>query len=85
VYLSSGDRRGRGKAPKDACTVDITPRRCQKFKPKPGETFKWTNASLKDNKPVQSGTVKADKWGLVTLPQVKVSKGKNRVSIIRAK
>jgi len=72
-------------APNDQATMDLTPRRCQKFKPKPGDTLKWTNTSLTDKKVVQSGTVKADKWGRVTLPQVKVSKGRNRVSIIRAK
>ena len=40
------DDRGRGGAAEDACTVDVTPRRCRRFKATPGETFKWTNALL---------------------------------------
>jgi len=70
-------------APKDTCTVDITPRRCQAFKPKPGERFKWTNTSVADGKVVQTGTVTADRWGLVTLKDAAVTKGKNRLVIRR--
>jgi len=70
-------------APKDTCTVDITPRRCQAFKPKPGERFKWTNTSLADKKVVGSGAVTAEKWGLVTVPKMTVSKDKNRITIGR--
>jgi len=71
------------KAPKDTCTVDITPRRCQKFKPKPGEKVKWTNTGLSGNRAVQSGEATADKWGLVTLEKVAVAKGRNRIRIAR--
>ena len=77
--------RGRVRAPEDESSVDITPWRCQQFKPKPGETFKWTNAAVADGKVVQSGTAKADKWGLVTLPQVTVTKAKNRIAIVKVK
>jgi hypothetical protein len=69
------------KGPKDECTVDVTPRRCQKFKPQPGEKFQWTNTPAASDKPVQSGEVAADQYGLVTIPAVTVSKGKNRLSI----
>jgi len=72
-------------APKDQATMDLTPRRCQAFKPKPGDPFKWTNADLKTGKVVASGTVKADRWGLVTLPKMIVTKGKSRVRIMREK
>ena len=92
VYLSSPDRRGRGGAPKDDCTVDITPRRCQAFKPKPGETFTWINlqgARLAGSAPkwtqVQTGQVTADQWGLVTMKAVKVSKVKNKITLERKK
>lgn len=61
--------------------MDVTPRRCQKFKPAPGETFRWTNTSLAEGKVVQSGTAVADRWGLVTLEKVTVSKGRNRIEI----
>jgi hypothetical protein len=50
-------------------TVDVTPRRLQKFKPKPGEKFKWTSSTG------GSGTVTADKWGLVTVEKVKIYPG----------
>ena len=75
-------------APKNECTVNITPRRCQRFKPAPGAKLAWTNSPRRlaasdiaspDN--AQSGDVTADKWGLVTLEHVKVSKAGNRIRI----
>jgi hypothetical protein len=74
VYLAKS-------APKDTCTVDLTPRHRRKFNPKAGQTFTWTNTDLATKKVVGSGTVKADKWGLVTLKQITVGKGRNRVVI----
>ena len=69
------------QAPRDSCTVDITPRRCQKFKHRPGAKFTWTNTSLADGKVIQTQTTVADQWGLVTLEKVVVAKGKNRLHI----
>ncbi|KPK82703.1 MAG: hypothetical protein AMJ81_09465 [Phycisphaerae bacterium SM23_33] len=46
VWLAGPDLRGRGGAPEDACTVDVTPRRCRKFQAAPGQKFKWTNTLL---------------------------------------
>jgi len=69
--------------PEDSCTVDVTPRHCKKFKPRKGEKFEWTNTSAPDKKIVASGTVAADKWGLVTVRGVKVSKAKHRIRIQR--
>jgi hypothetical protein len=73
------------------CTVDVTPRKCQKFRAKPGQTFKWTNVQLppepkKGEKPgegkeIASGTVKADKYGLVTLEQVTLTAARHRLVI----
>ncbi len=85
VYLYDGDRYGRGKVPADSCTADLTPRRCQRFKARPGEKFKWTNTSLADNKQVRTGTAAADQWGLVTLEKIVITKGKNRIAITREK
>ncbi len=51
-------------------TADVTPRRCQKFKVKRGEKLKWTNSAG------GTGTVTADKWGLVTIEKVKIPHGK---------
>ena len=69
------------KAPHDTCTVTLTPRRCQRFKPKPGDKLNWTNTSAAAV--VQTGKAAADKWGLVTLEKVTVTKGKNRIAITR--
>lgn len=68
-------------APKDNCTVDITPRRLQKLKAKAGQIFTWTNASAGTE--LQSGEVTADEHGLITLEKVTVMKAKNRISIVR--
>ena len=83
VWLWDGDRHGRGRAPLDACTVDLTPRKCQKFKPKPGQGFSWTNLTLADGKDVRSGKVQADKHGLVTLEKLRITKGRHRILIRR--
>ena len=72
------------KAPLEKATVDLTPRRCQAFKPKPGDRFRWTSA-LADGADVQSGEVAADALGLVTLPQIDLQKTRRRVQIHRAK
>ncbi|NQZ67552.1 MAG: hypothetical protein HRT89_05730, partial [Lentisphaeria bacterium] len=69
------------KCPVEKGTMDITPRRCQKFKAKPGQRFKWQSSI--DGKVSQSGTVKADKHGFVTLPKVAISKKKCRIRISR--
>jgi len=70
-----------GDCPEDSCTVDITPRRCRKFKPTPGQKFRWANTS--GGKEIRSGAVEADRHGLVTLRAVKVNRRKNRITISR--
>jgi hypothetical protein len=72
-----------GTCPEQSCTVDVTPRHCRAFKPRKGEQFRWTNTSLADKKPVQSGMAQADQWGLVTVKGAKATKGGNRISIQR--
>ena len=71
------------RAPKDACIVDVTPRRVQRFAVKPTAQVTWTNTSLTDGRAIQSGTATADEWGLITLPRVQVTKSGNRISIPR--
>jgi hypothetical protein len=71
------------KAPEDECTVDVTPRRVQQFKPRPGQAVRWTNAPLGGGPAIQQGDAKADRFGLVTLAKVRVGKGKNRIEITR--
>lgn len=69
------------RAPQEVCTVDITPRRVQQFKPTPGTQVRWTNRSLADSTAAASGTATVDPLGLVTLPAVQVGKGKQRIAI----
>jgi len=86
-----------GRPPLDECTVDLTPRRCRKFKARPGERFSWSNtlqvtdeqkrkAAEAGNAPrekrlVQSGTATADKWGLVTIRQIKLTTARHRIMV----
>ena len=94
VWLYGGDKRGHYAAPAETCTVDVTPRRCRKFRPPPGTKLTWTHTPLpeKPAKPgeaakparaVQSGHAVADEHGLVTVTGLTVSKAPGRVSIVR--
>ena len=47
-------------------TVDVTPRRCQSFKPRAGEQLRWANSAG------GKGTVAAGRLGLVTVESVKI-------------
>jgi hypothetical protein len=92
-------------APLDECTVDLTPRRCQAFRPRAGERFRWTctflplqakdqeekvaspaeelTARLAAGRPLGGGSLTADEWGLVTIAQMRMLKGAQRVVIQR--
>jgi hypothetical protein len=54
-------------------TVDVTPRRCQKFKLRPGAEVRWSTSGG------ETGKVTADAAGLATVPRVKLSPGKDTV------
>lgn len=69
------------KAPQDRCTVNITPRRVQRFKAKAGTQVQWTNKSLDTDREMQTGQAVVDDLGLITLPDVRIGKGKNRIAI----
>ncbi len=69
------------RAPAAECRVDLTPRRCQRFRPVPGTALRWTNVLPADGREVQSGEAKADALGLVTLAGVTVQKGGSRIRI----
>jgi hypothetical protein len=49
--------------------VDVTPRRCQKFKAKPGESLQWTTSDGRN------GKLTADKNGLATVTGVRIQPG----------
>ena len=70
------------QAPAGECTADVTPRRLQRFKPKPGQGFTWQNTTI-DGRVLQGGQVTADKWGLVTLGDVRITKAGSRLRIRR--
>jgi hypothetical protein len=54
-------------------TVDVTPRRCQKFLLEPGDAVTWTTSTG------GSGTLRADAWGLATVPAVAIAPGQGTV------
>lgn len=54
---------------KEVMKVDVTARRCQKFKPRAGDSFEWNLSTG------ATGKVIADKDGLVTVKQVAIKPG----------
>jgi pimeloyl-ACP methyl ester carboxylesterase len=65
----------------DAGTADVTPRRLQQFVVTSGEDYDWENRQLPGNTLLQSGTVQADAYGLITIPDFTVTKDGNRLRI----
>jgi hypothetical protein len=70
-------------APLPECNVDLTPRRCQRFRAQREQQFSWTSALEEDDRVVASGTVAADEWGLVTIEQLTIAKAEYRIVIKR--
>ena len=66
-----------------ATQVDVTPRRCQRFRPKPGSRYRWENRRVGDDGLIAGGTVTADRHGLVTVRKFAVSAGGSRL-VLRA-
>jgi len=80
-------------------TADVTPRRMERFRPRPGETFRWTNTCLAEGektwelrevwkkypqrKEIQSSTVTADRHGLITLEGVIILPTRSRIVVQR--
>lgn len=67
----------RNELAKEEMTVDVTPRRCQKFKPRRGESVSWSNSAG------GSGIVTTDEWGLVTVSAVKIKPGQATVLVFK--
>jgi len=70
------------QAPSDECTVNITPRRRQQFRPRPGQPVKWTSTSLGGKGQVQTGQATVDEHGLITLEDVRLGKNGNRLTAV---
>jgi prolyl oligopeptidase family protein len=72
---------------KGDATVDVTPRKCQKFKGVAGKKYAWENldcSAPNAAKSIAKGTVEADKYGLVTIEKFKVgTKGWGNRLVIR--
>jgi hypothetical protein len=71
--------------PADRATTDVTPRRCQRFKAKPGQPFRWKLTEADGGKVVADGRAVADKWGLVTVERIELTKHPRRLTITAAR
>jgi hypothetical protein len=56
-------------------TVDVTPRRLQRFAVKPGAKYSWTTSTG------QSGEAAADADGILTIPKVGVTTGWTKLAV----
>lgn len=59
-------------APPESVTVDVTPRRLQRFRPTAGVLVSWKAVRAADGAQVQSGVVAVDATNRITVPGVKV-------------
>jgi hypothetical protein len=67
-------------SPRDTCTADVTARRVQAFKPAAGTRVAWRNVD-RGGAVLQAGTVVADRWGLVTVPAVRITRAGGRLAL----
>ncbi len=67
------------KAPKWSCQVDLTPRRLQRFRLRPEQTYGYQVFYKEHSEEVGQATVDQD--GLLTLRKIPLSKGPNRVKV----
>lgn len=61
----------------ETATVDVTPRRCRYFAPRPGEIVHWENHDLSDPdapRKIAEGDVRTHTHGLVTVPEFTVGR-----------
>jgi hypothetical protein len=70
-------------APVSTARADVTLRRLQGLDHTPGTHYAWENRQQTANTVIQSGTVLADANGLITLPDVSLTKDGNRIVIRR--
>ncbi len=62
-----------------AGTVDVTPRRLQRFPRQAGASAQWRNLALPGSNQVQNGVIVADAKGLFTIPAAQVGTAGNRL------
>ena len=63
----------------ESLTVDVTPRRTQRFRPAVGQRVAWRVTRLSDGALLQADTVVVDSLGRVTVPGVRVRSGGTRL------
>ncbi len=69
-------------APENTCTVDMTPRRLQKFLIQTAQTIGWQNRD-KNGKAIQEGAGSPDKFNLLTLERLVVTKTGSKIILTR--
>jgi hypothetical protein len=62
-------------------TLDLTPYRLQKLKPVKGHHYRYQVWDLSTGELTQKGMISPDQWGFLTIEQLKVAAGGNRVVI----
>ena len=70
------------KAPKNKCTVDMTPRRLQKFQIQSNQKIQWQNME-KSGKVIQKGTGIVDSFNLLTLERLEITKAGNTIILTK--
>ncbi len=68
----------------ESLSVDVTPRRVQRFKPNAGTTVTYLVKRLSDGAQVQQGVTTVDAQGLVTVPAVRTYRSGTRLTIFTA-
>ncbi|MFM7232666.1 MAG: T9SS type A sorting domain-containing protein [bacterium] len=78
--LAVASAAGRQEKPApESLTVDVTPRRTQRFRPAVGQRVAWRVTRLSDGALLQSDTVTVDALGRVTVPGARVRSGGTRL------
>jgi hypothetical protein len=65
-------------------TVDVTPRRLQRFNVTPGATYRWENIAVGSGELVASGEITASGYGLITVRGFEVAGRGNRLALVPA-
>jgi hypothetical protein len=72
---------GMTECSRQSLTVDITPRRLQRFLVVPGKTYTWQVTAISNGSLVAQGKFTPDENGLLTVPQVQIVPGGSRLKI----
>jgi hypothetical protein len=71
-------------SPPESATVDVTPRRLQKFQVVSGRLYTWQVTRSSDGAIVQSDSAYADPMGVLTIPGVKVYRQGSELDVQRS-